>query len=115
MHEFKKRVARALEHAGWTSVDMLSLESTTSIAIRTFESIVGTKTAYLYLVKSDAGPDQYRILGEYHSEGRNILSPLSIATSEEKTDAELHQLACEVNSAVLTPIHESYAMRLARP
>lgn len=115
MHEFKQRVARALEHAGWTTVDTLSLESTTSIAFRVFQSITGPKTAYLYLVKSDARSDRYRVLAEYHSEGRNILSSCSIVIDENNTDQELLQLAGEVNGAVLPSIHESYAMRLARP
>lgn len=95
---------------GWLAASPKDQHLTTLLATRDFDTAVGPKTAYLYLIPAGAGC--YKLAGEYLSEGRNILSTIGSSCLESSSDDALQFALCTVLSQVDKAVDQSYARRL---
>lgn len=70
--EMKKHILQGLLESGWKAVDDISMQCTTAVAKKDYDTAVGVKTAIAYF--TDTPSECCRLGGEYTSKGANILS-----------------------------------------
>lgn len=73
--EMKNHILQGLLESGWTAVNDISMQCTTAVAKKDYDTAVGVKTAIAYFRES---PSECCCLsGEYYSEGGNVLCTTS--------------------------------------
>lgn len=131
--EMKKHILQGLLESGWKAVDDISMQCTTAVAKKDYETAVGVKTAIAYF--SESPGECCRLSGEYYSEGGNILCTTSfyvwyrphatspaidlqtghlVKLSEELVLEDLIAGAKVFNEKAEKEIAASYAVRLLR-
>ena len=103
--DLKGAVLRKLKTHGWRPGDG------TAFACRSIKTAVGGKDVSAYL--EDFGPNEPLVLkGTYHSEGRNILEPLTVFLPRDASRDQLAAQALRFHVEALKIIGQSYAVRL---
>lgn len=103
-HNFAYSCQHILLPLGWKNADGIA------IATKEYKTAVGIKLAMAYLLP--AGPDEYRLSGDYQSQGRNILERFSVYIPRKYTAVELENLVKEFAKDVDEVVAESYAYKL---
>lgn len=73
--EMKKHILQGLLESGWKAVDEISMQCTTAVAKKDYDTAVGVKTAIAFF--SESPGECCRLSGEYYSEGGNVLCTTS--------------------------------------
>ncbi|HHK0379360.1 TPA: hypothetical protein ACQQJB_003533 [Pseudomonas aeruginosa] len=73
--DMKKHILQGLLESGWRAVDDISMQCTTAVAKKDYDTAVGVKTAIAYF--SESPGECCRLSGEYHSQGGNVLCTTS--------------------------------------
>lgn len=101
-------IQRTLASFGWSPSDGSALAS------KTFDTAVGEKTAFAYLTPQRDGDPYRRLLGDYWSEGRNIMASCCVLIPKTASADALRDLAEQFAMDADKTVAESYAGRLAR-
>lgn len=97
-----------LLHMGWT------LTKRSAIARKTFATAVGPKEAFVYLYEGASYETNMMIVGDYQSEGRNILCPESRLIPKDCDDEQAAKIIDDFAANAEKVIQASYAARLLR-
>lgn len=106
----KKVVAEQMEVNGWTTVDSVSFGCTSAVASKKYRTAVGLKQAIAHLNPADSS--ELRLVADYQSEGRNILSTTTLLIPDGIEDSSVHAGLNQFCNAVDAAVAESYAARL---
>jgi len=110
--EVKRSIADQLIAAGWSAVDALSMNHTAALAIRDYETAVGTKTAIAYATPSK---EAVCILGgTYDSEGRSVLTTTTVLVTYVIDPDALAAGVTGFHQKVDAAASDTYAVRLLR-
>lgn len=101
-----EKVAAILQQHGWSPVDGVA------IAIRNFASVVGAKSALVYLQNYGAATENYILAGDFPSEGRNALEASFELLPKKATDAELALVVKKFATRAAKVIAGTYAVSL---
>lgn len=117
-HEMKQAILQGLLHSGWKAVDEISMNHTSAVAKKSFQTAVGERTALAYFTDS---PDECcKLSGEYTSEGNNVLSTTSffvwysVNPRDEVTSDDLIAGAIDFSTNAEVRIADTMPMRLMR-
>lgn len=106
----KSEFADRLKASGWNLVDDLSMEATTAIATKTYQTFVGPKDAIAYLLPvRDGGAI---LLAQYWSEGSDILSSNWLVYRAEMHSEDIELAVALWVLEIDRRVQKSYAMRL---
>lgn len=97
----------------WKIVDGLSFTCTSGVATKDYSTAVGPKTAIAYLEPGDDGAR--RLIGEYYSEGNNVLSTTTIRFTPGLSNDDVHAAVDRFTTMVDDVVSRTYAVRLLRP
>lgn len=106
MQEVTTLVVEVLVEQGWQSC------AGTAVAMKSYETAIGAKTALAYVAHNAADDPNRTLLGDYWSEGRNILSTSSQLLPKSASDEEVRVLARRFAKAVDAAVGESYGVRV---
>lgn len=109
----KVLIADRLIAQGWTIVDDLSFTCTSAVATKEYSTAVGPKTAIAYLEPGDNGAR--RLIGDYYSEGNNVLSTTTIRFTPDLPSDDVQTGADRFTTVVDDIVSRTYAVRLLRP
>ncbi len=116
--EMKQAILRGLVHSGWMAVDEISMNHTSAVAKKSFQTAVGERTAIAYF--TDAPEECCKLGGEYTSEGNNVLSTTGFFVwyhqhpRSEVTPEDLFAGAVEFSKKAEVRISDTMPMRLMR-
>ena len=85
-----------------------------ALAMKTFETAVGLRNAFVYLADYGADTVSYLIQGDYQSEGRNRLESCCVTLPKDASAVDIQKIATEFAVQAETAIEDTYAMRLAK-
>lgn len=101
-------VQERLALKGWSSHD------SAAVASKVFTTMVGPKVAFVYMYEGASSDPNMTVVGDYQSEGRNILETcgklIPKVCSQEQAIELIESFARDVEQA----ISASYAVRLLR-
>ncbi|WAK04389.1 hypothetical protein [Methylobacter sp. YRD-M1] len=103
--EIRQFICTILQSNGWTLFD----QSCTALSFKMYQSAVGLKEAQVYLC---GGKYDWRLSGQYYSQGRNILSTGSVFIPIDCNTQQLYGLCMKFIENVESAIADSYAVRL---
>ncbi|AJY53198.1 hypothetical protein [Halomonas sp. KO116] len=106
----KTELSQLVTAYGWLPASPFDLRHTGILATKDYDTAVGPKTASLWL--SPAGAGQFRLAGNYCSEGRNVLSTVSGYCWESSSHHDLQATLEKVLSQIDQNVDQSYARRL---
>lgn len=105
----KKKLADAFAAAGWTVASQRDQEISCLVAVKDYETAVGTKTATASL---EPHFGKFQVVGNYQSEGRNILSTTWLDLTSEMSTEEVNARLAKHAAMVDAEVDGSYARRL---
>jgi len=103
--EIKSAVVQCLVTLGWTPT------ASSAIASKIYQTAVGEKRADIYLQN---WPDSYMLVGDYQSEGRNILDSNCQIIRKTASLEDVAKIARQFCYSVEKTVAESYAVKLLR-
>ncbi|BDT74161.1 hypothetical protein os4_37140 (plasmid) [Comamonadaceae bacterium OS-4] len=103
---YKAKVRLLLQWSGWSPCDL------TAIAIRTFPTVVGPKSALVYLQDYGKATQNYLLTGDYPSEGRNALESCFVMLPKNASEKELSRLTKQFAADAARVIAGTYAASL---
>jgi hypothetical protein len=105
----KKAIAEHLTAQGWTRRADTDLDYARFVVEKDYETAVGKKTAVIALEPRSVG---FQLVGEYQSEGRNILSTTWFTIPNDLSAEEICAGASTFASMVDAEVDQSYARRI---
>lgn len=109
--ELKRSFLKHLTTLGWVPVDDTSLECTTSLASKPYDTIVGKKVASLYVASFG---DEFKVHGDYYSEGRNVIYHEAAYIMADADPECVEHALTDLNDQIDKAVSLTYAMRLKR-
>lgn len=103
---YKAKVRLHLQSHGWSPCDL------SAIAIRTFPTVVGPKSALVYLQDYGKATENYLLTGDYQSEGRNALESCFVMLPKNASEKELATLTKKFAADAARVIAGTYAASL---
>lgn len=108
-HEEAKAIAlNCLAEEGWVKGEHNCL------ATKVFETAVGEKVAHAYLFESKDEFNQFRLEGDYQTEGRNCLASSSVLIPRNPSAEQVQKLATQFSTQAIDAVENSYAAKLYR-
>jgi len=105
----KRSIADRLVADGWTSASEFDIECSCFLASKDYETAVGIKTATVSLEPRSEG---FQLVGNYQSQGRNILSTTWFTIPEGMSAEAISSGASAFVTQVDAEVDQSYARRL---
>jgi hypothetical protein len=103
--EITQFICTILQSNGWTLFD----QPCAALLFKMYKSAVGLKEAQAYL---SGGKYEWRLSGQYYSQGRNILETQAVLIPIDCGTHQLHELCIKFIENVESAIADSYAVRL---
>jgi hypothetical protein len=105
----KKAIAERLTAEGWSRKADTDLDYARFVVEKDYDTAVGKKTAVIALEPRSEG---FQLVGEYQSEGRNILSTTWFTIAKDLSIEEICAGAVKFAAQVDAEVDQSYARRL---
>ncbi len=102
----RARISALLASHGWV------LNNSVALAWRDHPTAVGAKRVHVYLADFGACYPRVCLLGDYQSEGRNILEPHGLFIARDADDAKLARCVEAFDRVATAAVEASYAARL---
>ena len=99
-------IASSLMELGWRPSDGVA------VALRTYATVVGPKEAAVYVVDYGPSADALLLVGDYQSEGRNVLESHGVLVPKNVSVDSLRAIVERFAAATDLVIANSYAARL---
>lgn len=105
----KKAIAELLTAQGWTRTADTDLDYARFVVEKAYDTAVGKKIAVIALEPRSEG---FKLVGEYQSEGRNVLSTTWFTIANDLSAEQICAGASKFAGEVDAQVDQSYARRI---